>query len=210
MNTNADGSLTSLEREELIARLRERNPKLKVLDFMEAKEKLAVELAKKNFYPDVSLGVDYVQTDRRSDIHPSDNGKDPIVAILSMNIPIWHRKYHAILREAEARRRAVIQERGEKENQLTADLEMALYGFRDGERKIDLYRDALIPKARQTMNVTQQAYAVDKASFLDFIDAQRVLLEFQLSHERAVANHAQRLAEIEMLTGGPVPSESNS
>ena len=37
------------------------------------------------------------------------------------------------------------------------------------------------------------------------IDAERVLLEFQLSYERALANRTQRLAELEMLVGREVP-----
>ena len=82
---------------------------------------------------------------------------------------------------------------------------MALYHFRDAGRKIDLYRDTLIPKAEQSLNVTQQAFSAGQADFLDLIDTQRVLLEFKLSYERALAHRAQRLAEIEKLVGEDVP-----
>ena len=59
-----------------------------------------------------------------------------------------------------------------------------------------------MPKAEQNVKVTQLAFTSDKASFLDLIDTQRILLGFQLEHKRALADRAQRLAEIEMLVGG--------
>ncbi|MBW2217586.1 MAG: TolC family protein, partial [Deltaproteobacteria bacterium] len=71
-------------------------------------------------------------------------------------------------------------------------------------RKISLYRDSLLPKAEQNIKVTQLAFTADKAGFLDLIDSQRILLGFQLDHERAIADSAQRQAEIEMLTGGDI------
>ncbi|HUT23580.1 MAG TPA: TolC family protein [Sumerlaeia bacterium] len=195
-----------ISRERLLEDLRKSNPSLKALDFMASKEELAIELARKNFFPDVSLGVDYIDThgSRPNGMmpNPPDSGKDPVVAMISINLPVWHRKYRAIRREAEARRRAAAEERENLENELTSELEMALYELRDAERKIALYRDTLAPKAEQSLNVAQQAFAVDKVDFLDLIDAQRMLLEFQLAVERARADRAQRLAQIEKLTGG--------
>jgi cobalt-zinc-cadmium efflux system outer membrane protein len=191
-----------LSHENLLSLLRTKNPDLKYFDFMATKEDYAIRLAEKDFYPDVTLGLDYIDTASRSDANPIDNGKDPVIAMLSVNLPVWRQKYDAVKSEAEARRRAALQERKEKENLLIADLEMALYQLRDAGRKIDLYRDTLLPKAEQAIKVTQLAFAADKASFLDLIDSQRILLAFQLDHKRALADRAQRLAEIEMLTGG--------
>lgn len=105
---------------------------------------------------------------------------------------------------------AALRQRSERENKLISDLKMALYNFRDAERKIDLYRDTLVPKAEQQITVIQQAFAAGKTDFLDVIDAERTLLEFQLSFERALANHAQRLAKIEMLIGKEIPRDEQN
>lgn len=191
-----------LEDEALVALLRSNHPQLKRLDYMEKKEDLSVKLAEKNYYPDVSIGLNYIQTDQRTDMDPEGNGRDPVIGMLSFNIPIWQRKYDSIKTSAIVRRNAVLKERSDKENLLIAELESALYGYRDAGRKITLYRDRLIPKAEQTMEVTQAAFTTGKAGFLDLIDSQRILLEFQLSLERALTDQAQYLAEIEMLTGG--------
>ncbi|MCK5558299.1 MAG: TolC family protein, partial [Candidatus Hydrogenedentes bacterium] len=191
--------------EQIFAWLKESNPELKAIDFMVAKEKAAVDLAKKDYFPDITVGLDYVETDSALMPGTKDSSKDPVVGMLSINVPIWREKYRAAEREAKARHEAFVKERSDRENSLVANLEMALYGFRDTGRKIDLYRDTLVPKAEQSLGVTQQAYEAGSVDFLDLIDAQRILLEFELSHERALANRAQRLAEIEMLVGMEIP-----
>ncbi len=81
---------------------------------------------------------------------------------------------------------------------------MALYRYNDARRKIDLFRDTLTPEAEQSLNITEEAYRSGEVDFLNLIDAQRLLLEFQLSAERALTNREQSLAEIEMLVGRPV------
>jgi cobalt-zinc-cadmium efflux system outer membrane protein len=83
---------------------------------------------------------------------------------------------------------------------------MVYYYFRDAERKINLFKDTLIPKANQSLNVVQKSYVSGGTEFLSLIDAERLLLEFELSYERAVANRMQRLAELEMLVGTPLSS----
>jgi outer membrane protein TolC len=88
-------------------------------------------------------------------------------------------------------------------------LKLALYRFRDAERKIDLYGDALLPKARESLKVTESAYWGTTGSFTDLIDAQRIYLEFALSYERALADYAQSLAKLEVLVGREIPGSRN-
>ena len=63
---------------------------------------------------------------------------------------------------------------------------------------------SLLPSAEQKVFVTQLALTSDKVSFLAHTDSNRILLGFQLEHERALADRAQRIAEIEMLAGGDI------
>lgn len=192
---------------ELVTVLRQRNPALKALEHLAAREELAVELARQGVYPDVTLGVDYIVTDAADvPVPPPDSGKDPIVAMVSVNLPIWRDKYSAVQRQAQARQQEVLHQRQEKESQLVAELEMALYEFRDAERRRVLYRDSLLPKAEQGLKVSQQAFAAGESDFLDLIDAQRVLLEFQLAQERAHTDGALHLAAIDRLSARRLPA----
>jgi cobalt-zinc-cadmium efflux system outer membrane protein len=201
--------------EELLTWLKESNPDLKAIGFTVKKEKTAIDLAKKSYYPDITLGVEYINTNPALAMAPDpetgerprvkDDGKDPVIAMVSINLPIWYGKYRAGEREARARYLTAVGNRSNRENSLIAGLKMVIYNFHDAERKIDLYRDSLIPKAEQALNVIQQAFAGGRTDFLDVVDAERTLLEFQLSFERALANRAQHLASIEKLIGRAVP-----
>ncbi len=195
--------------QELLARLITENPELKALDFEITQNKKSIDLAEKDYYPDFTFGLNLIDTDDSPVSNPSDNGKDPVIASVSINIPLWHEKYAAGVREAKSRYFAARGQRRQKANSLSSQLKMILYRFRDAERKIDLYRDALLPKARESLKVTESGFRAAKGSFTDLIDAQRILLEFALSYERALADRSQSLAKLEMLVGQEIPRKGN-
>ncbi len=180
-------------------------PRLKAIEQNAERQRVAAELARKGLYPGFTFSLDYVETGTALDPATPDSGKDAIMAMVSLNIPLWPRNSRAAQREAEARRSAALLQRAEEENRMAARLEEALFQFRDAERKIDLYGNSLLPKARQSLEVTQKAYSTDKVDFMDLIDAQRTLLSFRLARERALADRAVKLAEIEEIVGGELP-----
>jgi outer membrane protein TolC len=185
---------------ETLRLLSEGSPALKQLDAIIRKETDAAALARKARYPDIMIGLDYIQTDDARMATP-DNGKDPLMASVSINLPIWFGKLKAGEQQAAYRRAAAEDQRTETENRLTATLQMALFRFRDAERKISLYSDTLVPKAEQSLEVTRESFESGQAGFTTLIDTERMLLEFQLAADRAFADREIRLAEIEMLTG---------
>ncbi len=186
------------------------NPELRALEFEIAKSRIKIDLAKKDYYPDITFGVDFIDTDDAiGGMSPSDSGRDPIIAMFSMNLPIWREKLDAGLREARYQHRAAVRGKTQQLNTLSAQLKLALYRFRDGERKIDLYRDTLLPKAVESVKANEASFRVGENTFLDLIDAQRVMLEFELAYERALSNRAQKLAELEMLVGKQIPRTGN-
>ncbi|MBT3192550.1 MAG: TolC family protein [Verrucomicrobia bacterium] len=187
--------------EEAMQWLAASSPELRRLDHLVLKEEAGNKLAKRDYYPDISLGIDYVDTDDALTAGTPDSGKDPVMAMVSVNVPIWFGKYRAAERESHLRMSAAQQEREDSGKRLEAELELALYHFRNAERKIDLYGDTLVPKAQQSLSVAQQGFQAGKTGFISLIDAQRILLEFQLAEHRARADRGQRLADVEMLIG---------
>ena len=89
----------------------------------------------------------------------------------------------------------------QKANNLAAGAEQAFYEFENSQRKIVLYRDVIIPKAREMLTASETAYQAGTIDFLSLIDAQRKFLEYRLIYEKVMADNAQRLSELEMLTG---------
>lgn len=211
-----------LSDDELLGRMSKANPSLWAYDSLAAKERIGVSLAKMEFIPEVTLGVETILTGdynyylARPDSQgnptmgsppPRDSGKDAWIASLSLNIPLWFGKRTAGIREARSRELAALKDREGLEKKLGADMKLALYKYRDAVRKIELYQDALIPRGEQALAASLEAYHAGKAGFSDLVNAQRALLEFELNHVRALTDQAQRLAEIEMLVGEDVSFE---
>ena len=89
-----------------------------------------------------------------------------------------------------------------KKHDLVAQLEKTLFEYEDSARKVELYKGILIPKAKEMLEASEVAYKAGTVDFLSLIDAQRTLLEFELSLERTVTINLQKLAQLEMLIGG--------
>jgi outer membrane protein TolC len=123
------------------------------------------------------------------------------MAMASVNLPLWFGKYSAEKNEAQARQASVVGKREERGRQLLADLERVSFELRDATRRVDLYEYTLLPKARQSLEVLEDAFVSGQADFLDLVDAQRTLLEFELSLERARVDGTTRSAELEMIVG---------
>lgn len=186
----------------LIAQVQVNNPNLQALGLAIDREDQAIALAKRKYYPSFTLGVDYINTGDARMPGVTDSGKDPVMGMFSINIPLWHGSYGAGVREARARRRAAELDQRDQENQILAKMRSVLFAFHDAERKSTLYRDALIPKARQSVQASATGYESGQTDFISFLDAERVLLEFQLAYDRSRADHLQRLAELRALVGG--------
>ncbi len=189
-----------VNRQKMIEMLKARNPELQALDFELEAAKSRVELAKKKFWPDIGVGVGRIDTD---------NGRDPVILMFSMNLPIWRESYKAAELQAKANVRKTSQQKTEKENTIIARAEQVLYDFEDSDRKIKLYGDILVPKAEELLGASETAYKAGTIDFLSLIDAQRMLLKYQLFYERGVADNAQKLAKLEMLAGTQLPVQSD-
>ena len=239
----SDEQMASEDDNSVLALLGEHSPELRALDHRIEQAEVETDLARKEYFPDLTLGVDYTDVGQppranaqglanpgalrsasriaggmgdlidaysigksfsRGD-RPSDAGQDVWMVSLSMNLPIWHDKYAAGEREAHARKLAAVSDRRQREHDLGARVKRALYEYRDAERKISLYRDTLIPKAKESIESTETAFRAGESSFLDLVDAERSLLEFELSYERALANRSSHLAELDKLVGTTLP-----
>lgn len=201
---NAPRHAAPLDDSEIWETLHTMNPELKGWDHAVTREEHSVRLAKKAYYPTIMLGVDYAYMSDERHADGSSSGQDEWMAMVGVEIPLWRGKNRAGVAEARYRLDAAAQARENATRQLEAQLKMALYRFRDAERKINLYGKTLIREAEQSLSVTEEAYRAGKMDFLNLIDAERLLLEFQLAHERALADREQRLAELEMLVGTPI------
>lgn len=191
--------VVSLDYERLVTLLVQKNPELAGLNFEAMAARSRIELAKKNFYPDIGVGVMWENMDSRQ-------GRDGVAMVFQMNLPLWRDSYSAGQRQAQAQKASIEQQKIDTENALLTKAAQAHYEYKDSARKVRLYRDMLIPKGKELLQASEAAYRSNMVDFLSLIDAQRMLLDYYLSYERALVDNRQKLAELEMLTGTELDS----
>lgn len=209
----------ALDEAALVARLEAQSPQLKVFEHLLERERKGETLARLDYIPDFTFGIETTITNHW-DVYrgvdskgqwmfptppPGDSGKDPVVLSLSFTLPIFNERRQAATREARARQLAAIKDRDGLRDRLAADLSMASFNLDDAARKAALYQDALIPRAVQAFGAAIGAYQAGTGRYAELIMAQRSLLELELSAVQALAAQGQRLAEIESLVGEDLP-----
>ncbi|WP_167590595.1 TolC family protein [Oceanidesulfovibrio indonesiensis] len=212
----------SMEDGEILALLESGTPRLLASNLRITKAEAGVDLARKSYFPEFTVSLSTILTDntalRRGQSVSQDGdvgfsasrttegaGRDPVIAGLSIKVPIWFGKNAAAVREARARKRAAMASEMDLEQSLEADLRMALYKYRDAERQVALYADTLIPKATQALGATVESYQSGLATMGDFLQAEKTLLELELAQARALSEQAQRMAQMETILGREIP-----
>lgn len=190
---------------EIAAALADGNPELRALQIQAEAASTGAEFARKGYFPDVTLGLEFIQTDKARVGSPDRNGDDPLVATISFNIPLWFDARKAAVEEARSRAASLKRQNTGAYDRLSAAMQLALFKYRDAGRRIALFKNSLLPKTEQSLAATLDAFQAGGQSVLDLIDAERMLLEFQLSYLRALADQGQYLAEMESLIGQEIP-----
>jgi cobalt-zinc-cadmium efflux system outer membrane protein len=188
---------TTMDNAELQKMLVQENPELLAAQGQINQSRKEIDIADKGYYPDITVGVEYADWMGTRDM----DQRDAYTGKISINLPIWRGRISAGVDEMRQRHRATVAMKQDIFNSLSAELKMAAYSHRDAQRKVKLYNDSLIPKQKEAIAALQRSYQAGSASFLELIDAQRTLLEFEISYHRALADRAISLARIEMLTG---------
>ncbi len=168
-----------------------------------------VELAKKDYRPDVTLGFSYTLVGQRRDapgraVPPPDNGQDVFGLTASINLPIHRDRLDAAVEQAARRetaaregRRAVATSIDRSLGALTQRLELTY-------RQLRLFEDVLGIQAEESLSSAEAAYTAGNAGALDLLDAERVLLDVRTATARARADYAITLARLEGAVGEPV------
>lgn len=175
------------------------NPELRMLHTLAEARRVGLALAEKKYYPDITLGINYVAVGDRD---VPGGGDDALLGTVSLSLPVFLSKNRAAVAEASARSRGLKQRIKEKEYSLRAELSRIRFNLRDSRRKISLYKDTLIPKTNESIEASYTAYQSGEANFLDVIDSEERLLEYRLALKRAQADLVLALSKLQMLAGG--------
>jgi outer membrane protein, heavy metal efflux system len=171
-------------------------PEIKIAQAKIDMEKSRVDLSRRNWIPDPAIKV---EAQRYND---SRQAASEVDAGVSFTVPwINPRKYSAAVREAKENL-AAAQHGFERTNTESLGLlRDALQKVHTAKHHADLFRDKLVPQARQAFEANQFSYETGKASFLEWITAQRNLRDLEAMGRQHIADYYAALAELEAVVG---------
>jgi len=124
---------------------------------------------------------------------------------LMMEVPLFDRNQGNI-RSARAEIASSRADLRTIELDLATQAAQAIAAYRTAQRQADWYEQAILPKARETLELTQQLYARGEVTFLSLLQAQRILTETELAFVEAQAdrwNGAVTIADLLQLEQFP-------
>lgn len=150
--------------------------------------------------PSFTIGADWILTGEARMADVADSGKDGIVVGAGVRVPLWQGSYSKSVEAAQAEAVASRSDGDAAANQAIAELEAALAQVRDSARRVELFRNALLPQAESTYTSVLGSYAAGRGSVAQALLAQRDLLELRIELEEERAAHARAWARLEQVT----------
>lgn len=169
----------------------------------------------KDSYPDFSLGLGYIDVGRREDAAgimspPENNGQDIWALTVKLNIPLYRGRIRAGIAEARHSLRASQQALRRTQDKLLYGVQESLLRFESLDERASLYRDVIIPQAEESLGSSEAAYTTNRQSFLDLLDAERVLFQVRLTYHRLLSDYWIALADLEQTIARPFPGTTEA
>ena len=191
----ADVALTPSSRslDDLYQLAEKNSPMLQREQRMVERNQIAVNLAEKEYRPDLSVGFMYQQ---RPDM-PDMKG-----ATFTINVPVFYRgKQREGVRQAEEEVIAAQKSREDRANETRFELTQAYLAAKAARDLADLYTKAVVPQSSLTLESSMSAYQVGGNDFLTVLSNFSTLLNYETDYYRQVADYNMALAQIESLVG---------
>jgi len=167
-------------------------PELNNMKAMAEMYRLSGSLARREYFPNFMLSY----THRKM---PDGLNWD---AMVSFNLPLYFwRKENLRVQEADANYQMAQASLESMRNMVRAEVESAFRKFEQAGRSVELFQNAIIPQAQQSLLANRAAYENNRVDFLMLLDSQRVLRDTRLAWHQALADYGTRFAELEYAVG---------
>src|SRR5213082_1363986 len=162
-------------------------------------EKSKLQLAHRAWIPDPAL---MVKGQRYNDAAEAVSELD---AGVSFTIPwVNPARYSSVVREARANLAAAEQGFEREQKEALRLLRDQLAKIETFHHHVELFSDKLVPQAQQAFEATQLSYESGKATFLDWISAQRNLRDIEAMGREHLAHYQMAVAELEAVIGSDI------
>jgi outer membrane protein TolC len=192
------GSSIDFSYEKLERLAMQKRPELKELQAMVEEQRMMARLAKREYFPDITISAGYEQITH----NPKDNAWE---ASIGFKLPLWASKRQGRqVREAQARASANWNALKAMEALVRGQIQEALGKLKASEARILLYETGLIPKIQEALKASEASYRAGKGGFLILLDTRRQYQDISLEYERVRAERESLIAELERAVGAPL------
>src|SRR6059058_5711182 len=168
-------------------------------------EKSKLQLAHRAWIPDPAISI---KGQRYNDAAETVSELD---AGVLFTIPwVNPSKYSAGVREARANLAAAEQGLEREQKEALRLLRDQLAKIETFHHHVELFRDKLVPQAQQAFEATRLSYESGKATFLDWISAQRNLRDIEAMGREHLAHYQMAVAELEAVIGAEIYSSASA
>ena len=191
-------SVLSLPLEALSDSISVDNPMLSMLNFelksIESRKKMVTKMG----YPMIGIGVNYSLINK-SDMSTSPmNGKDMIMPMVSVTLPIYRNKYKAMISEAELLNKAKEQEYIATANTLQTQYYEAVQLYLDAGRRMKLYAGQYL-LISETLAILISSFTSSGSELNDVLLTQQQMLGYELKQEEAKVDYNTAVALLNQL-----------
>ncbi len=154
------------------------HPELVKFDKLYASVEKSEFLNQKEKQPIIGFGLDYVNVEKRTDMNVVDNGKDIIMPMVSLSIPIFNKKNKSISKQNKLQQEEILSQKEQRYNTLESVLYRAVS---DRNASVINYRTQLknLEQAKNAEQILVKSYETGAIDFNDVLDIQELQLKFQ-------------------------------
>lgn len=180
--------------------IKNNNPMLKMLEQDEQAFIAQGKMNQKMGLPMIGVGLQYDIFQPRANSESMMNGRNMLMPMATVTIPLWRKKYTATVRESDFMRQSVIEQKKDVSNQLMVNYEDALKDFKDANRRVKLYQEQT-SLANQALNILIVQYSTEGSNFEEVLRMQQQLLDYRLKYLDALIDGNIAVAMMERLMG---------
>lgn len=156
-------------------------------------------LNQKESSPMIGFGLDYIAVSERPNMNFSDNGKDVLMPMVTMTVPIFNKKYKSQTKQNELQQQEIIAQKQERSNSLETLLEKAV-NDRISARISYITQAKNLKQAKNAEDILIKSYETGTINFNDVLDIQELQLKFQINQIESVKTYYVQTTIINYLT----------
>ena len=171
------------------------------------RDQKAAELARKRFYPNVTLGLTYMDMTRDNAVAPRTASGSPNIGLfVGFTLPVYRNKYQAGVAEAQERTFADAKLLEAQQDETSSEIQDLLAQAKVQGDVLALLREQIMPRIKKTLENAISDYAKSNADLATPISAMREVLQVQIQVVQVEAELGKALASLERAVGRELAS----